>query len=759
MKPAARTPRTKVKSSRKRKFKIFFTACFCFFGAIFAFAYVWWTRQLVAAEAKLPKLESYRSILANRPTQILSADSRPVVLYEIAAEKREPVRFEDIPDRVIKATLAAEDKRFYQHSGVDAWAVVRQTLVNARSQSVKGGASTLTMQLAKRVFSNSNQSISRKIADAAMAIQIERHYSKNSILEMYLNQVFYGSQAYGVAKAAEVYFGKKLKDLTWGQAATLARCVQRPSVVNPFANLEASIEARNSVLSVLRDEKWITEREYESAKDEDLSKQLAPRSTSRKSFRKKAPYFVDYVLDELGSRLPNVDLSAGGYRIYTTINYDMQLVAEKEVRNLVDDYGSVNTGAFLLTDRDGRIQAMVGGVDYDRNQFNFVANGKRQPGSSFKPFIYALAFDSGAIGPHTQLSNEPPENIFDPVTGKKWEPKNSDGTVGGSMDVYNAFIFSKNLPAIDTLRLLGPRRFTQRAPSAFGFNERLPAVPSLALGTAEVTPLQLAEAYSVFMTGGDRRPTYGIVSVEGPDGSTVKNFVPDPLPSGLRPQTLEFMDYLLRGVIEEGTATRGRSVLNAHGKTGTTNDNRDAWFCGYSDELLGIGWISGESKDRRGRWIYPEMSSTVFGGTVTIQMWREIMKRCQEMIHEERSPKPKYSFWGMASPDSENRPRRSRRERDESTVDEPAVEPDPTTDEPVSEPDNTPVDVPPPPSTPAERTPEPTPRARSEGEFITVYICPDSGLLASSGCPEQRPARFRRGEQPRRYCRRDHSGD
>lgn len=754
----------KVKSSRKRKWKIFGVTVFCLFGMGAAGGYVWWTKKLEEAQAKLPKLESYRSVLSSSPSQILSADSKPVVLWEIAAEKRLPVKYDNIPKRVIYATLAAEDKRFYDHGGIDTWSVLRALVTNAQAGAIRGGGSTITMQLAKRVYTDSKVTFKRKVDDAAMAIQIERHYSKNTILEMYLNQVYYGNQAYGIAKAADVYFGKKLEQLTWGQAAALARCVQRPSRVNPIADVDAATSARNDVLSVMRDEKMITDAEYRQAKAEDLGKQVVSQRSKSNSMTKKAPYFVDYILDEVSRRLPNIDLSQGGYRIQTTINYDMQKVAEREVKELVDDYRSVQTGAFLLTDREGRIQAMVGGVDYDRNQFNFIANGKRQPGSSFKPFIYALAFDSGAIGPHTSLSNEPPDDIFDPVTRRKWVPKNSDGTVGGSMDVYNAFIFSKNLPAIDTLRLLGPRRFTQRAASAFGFVSEMPAVPSLALGTAEVTPLELAGAYSVFQNSGERRPAYGLVSVEGPDGQTIKSFVPDPQASGLRKTTLEFMDYLMRGVINEGTATRGRDVRNARGKTGTTNDNRDAWFCGYSDELLGIGWISGETKDSKGRWSYPEMNSTVFGGTVTIQMWRGIMRECQQMISEERAPKPTYSFWGQSSPNSPNRRRSRERDAEPSAIEEPDVEPGPDGDITPVEPDPNVED---PSTTPASNPNRDRPRDRERerptntdegGAYETVYVCPDSGLLASSSCPEQRPMRYRRGDGPRRYCRKDHGG-
>ncbi|MCE9557520.1 MAG: transglycosylase domain-containing protein, partial [Armatimonadetes bacterium] len=660
-----------------------------------------------------------------------------------------------VPDRIIKATLAAEDKRFYEHDGIDTISVLRQVLTNIRDKKIKGGASTLTMQLAKRLFTESEKTVGRKLADAAMAVQIERHYSKNAILEMYLNQVYYGAQAYGIQRAAEVYFGKALHELTWGEAAALARCVRMPGRETPFLDIEAATRNRDQVLKNLLEEKWVTNDQYNRAIAEDLGSQLASPAEQKSESEKKAPYFVDYVLEQVHEKCPELDLTDGGYKIYTSLNYDMQKVAEEEVRNLVREHRGdrVRTGAFLLTDRAGRIQAMVGGVDYERNQFNMVTHGRRQPGSAFKPFIYSVALDTGAIQYGQDLRNEPPEGIYDPSTRKKWEPKNSDGTRGGMIDMHTAFIFSKNLPAIDVLvNHLPPAKFVRLAKPEFGFTSELGANYSIALGTSEVTPLELAGGYSVFMNQGERHPSYGIVNIEAPDGHTVRSFVPDSVPSGMQKITMEMMDRLLRDVVQQGTATRASNVPNARGKTGTTNDNRDAWFCGYTDELLGIGWISGEtpSGPRKGTWLYPEMSRNVFGGTVTIQMWRGIVRRCQRMIKEEEGPNPEYSF-------------RSNRSQDDSVSSDtgaadPDVAPDavtPDVTEPVVEPD---------PSEPPPTDVSPTPRGRGRepgiqagNEFVEVSICPDSGLLAASTCPESVPTRFRKGRAPSRYCRLNHN--
>lgn len=758
------------KSTWKRRFKIFGLLSFIALVIGFSAGYFVWLKALTAAAKEVPKLEKFRAMIATAPTEIVSADGK--VLYSFINERREPIKISDVPQLVIDTTLAAEDRRFYEHDGVDEIAVLRQVVTNARERRIEGGASTLTMQLAKRLFTGSQQTISRKLQDAALAIQIERKYTKDEILELYLNQVFYGQRAYGIQTAARTYFDKPLDKLTIAEAALLARCVRRPSDENPVANLDKAVANRNVVLKVLLTDKKISKSEYEQAIAEPVK--LSRRPMARSTSEKAAPYFVDYVLDRLDHEMPGVDFSLGGYRIETTLDFRMQEIAEQEVRKLVRRYrrSGVTTGAFILTNRQGHVVAMVGGVDYERNEFNMIYQGRRQPGSSMKPFVYAMALERGEVGPYDSISNEA-INWYDRPSRKWWRPKNSDGTVGGSLPIRTCLIFSKNLPSIRIMEKLGPTKFVGDARNVFGFETPLEPNLSLVLGTTAVSPMELARAYSVFMTKGDLLPVYGIKRVFGPEGTVVRNFTLTPRIGVLSAPTAETVDGWLRDVVTSGTATRASSVTNAHGKTGTTQDNRDAWFAGYTQQFLGIGWIASEvpnpDKNSRLKWIYNEMSSSVFGGTVTVQMWTRIMNRCQE-IYREEDAKLGSDKWSDPEEEVEDRPRR-RRTNDEPEPDpqepepqEPSVEspgPDEQREPPrrnrEPEPNPKPREDPPPVNNTPPADPAPPRNDRGRRSTVTVMVCPDSGRLAKDSCPEQMPRTYISGEEPKRYCTKDHS--
>lgn len=591
-----------------------------------------WQRALANASTKIPNLESLLDKIARSPTEILSEDGH--VLYTVTAENRQPIRIEDVPLVVRQATLAAEDKRFFDHSGVDAWAIGRALFTSAKEGRAAQGASTITMQLAKRLYTSPQKTFGRKIEDMALAVMIERTKTKQQILELYLNQVFYGSGAYGIQSAADVYFGKELDKLTIAEAALLSRCVRRPSDENPYADPEKAIANRNVVLNTMREEGMITEQQYQSA----LKEKLKLRRTRSRILtgEKTAPYFVDYVLDVVRRELPNIDVTAGGYRIETTLNTVMQEDAEQAVRKLVNDYrkSRVTTGAFVLMNREGQILAMVGGVDYKRNQFNMVSQGRRQPGSSFKPFVYAAALERHDIRPTDSISNA--RFVYRTGGGKVWSPDNSSGRYGGSVSIRTAIASSINVPAVRVMDKVGPSIAVEFAHDVFGFQSELAPVLSLVLGAGAVSPLEMAQGYSVFMLNGDRATPYGIKRIIGPNGELVKSFEPRIASGVLSSSTAQLMDGFLRAVVTSGTARRASSVINARGKTGTTSDNLDAWFCGYTDELLGIGWIANEvpSKSKDRKWDYLKMSSTVFGGTVTVRMWTDIMTTAQKKIGE-----------------------------------------------------------------------------------------------------------------------------
>lgn len=597
-------------------------------GAMFAML-------LNEASEQIPTLDAKMASIRVGPTRIMSSDGK--LLYESATEYRIPTEIAEVPDLVQKATLAAEDKRFYEHDGVDPWAVARQVFTNVREQRVAGGASTLTMQLAKRLYTSPEQSFKRKLEDAALALQIERKLTKSQILELYLNQVFYGSGAYGITAAADVYFGKSLDELTASEAAMLSRCVRRPSSENPFVNYEKAIENRNAVLAVMFEEKMISKAEYDEALAD--RPKLAEDENRLQATIKRAPYFVRYILDQARLEL-GVDVAQGGYTIETSLDSRLQKFAEDRARRLVDSYrrSGVTTNAFMLMNRSGEILCMIGGVDYAKNKYNAVTQGKRQPGSAMKPLVYGAAFEQGVLTPSDPIRAD---TYRERDGGHTWTVEGRKG--GSSVPVSSAIQFSMNPPAVRAMKMVNPKVFVEGyARRVYGLTTSMIAVPSLVLGSVAVRPIELAQAYSIFQHEGSRVKPYGMRRILDSSGNVVRTFDPQVTRSLMSSASAEDMDYCLRKVVQGGTGSYASSVRRARGKTGTTNDNRDAWFIGYTDNYLAVSWVANEQFDREHRvWVYKPMSNYVMGGKVPILMWRDVMKECQDLFGEpEVKPDP-----------------------------------------------------------------------------------------------------------------------
>lgn len=769
-----------------RRLQIFGLLGFIFASAAVIAGWVFWAAKVKEVRPKLALLTNVRQSLDISPTQIISSDGK--VLYEFVAEKREWVNIDDVPKLVQDATIAAEDKRFYQHHGVDYVAGLKKVFTTVKEGEVSGGASTITMQLAKRLFSDSEQTVNRKIQDMAIATEIEKTYDKKHILEMYLNQVYYGSYAYGIKKAAEVYFDKSLDELTAAEAAMLSRCVRRPSSQNPFKNLEVSTKNRNVVLKLMLEEGMITQSVYDSAIKEKVKLSKRPPSAGERS-TKQAPYFVDYILKELQDKpqFQDIDVEAGGYKIYTTLDTRLQKISDQQVRRLVDrNRGArITTGAFLLLNSQGKIMAMTGGYDYDRNQFNVVSQGRRQPGSSFKPFVYSLALEQRVIGPSDVLSND--NRTFRLAGNPPYSPRNSSGKYGGPVDIGTAVAFSINVPAVDALYRYGKSRglndFSKRCRTEFGFESKIHPYLSSALGASEVSPIEMARGFSTFMLSGGRFEPFGITKVLGPnqevlytEGQLIKRGV-------VRADVCDLVDSYMRGVVTRGTARAASGITNARGKTGTTSDNKDAWFCGYTDKFMGIGWIANERIEKRPdgtkRAVYDEMNRSVFGGTYTVQIWTGVMREAQRIYGEKPNGRgaPSVRWSGEVDMD-----------RDPNADEDPQATPADTADQnpdgegtPVDRPGRTPEVNPPigpdtdpasnpdagttdPPKKPVEADPKP-PRDQGRqdnpprndppeegGGTVTVVICADTGMVAKDSCPEKTPRTYRKGRQPKRAC-------
>lgn len=693
-------------------------------------------RRIDAAAAMIPELPARMTDSYSRPSVIMSSDGK--TLMSLTTEYRNPKRLGSIPEHVRYAILAAEDKRFYDHQGLDYRGLMRAAWTTVSGKRVEGG-STLSMQLAKQVFTNSEKSIDRKMQDIALAMEIERSLTKDQILEFYMNYVYFGAGAYGVGAAASVYFGKELDELTIAEAALIARCARRPSKENPFADLETATFNRNLVLATMKEEGWITENEFAEAKGEPVTlvknRRYVPGST------KLAPYFTDYVFRELHRLLPQIDVTKGGYRVETTLDYALDLYSAERVRQLVRRYqgARVTQGAFMVMDKEGRILAMTGGADYQRNQFNAVVDGSRQPGSSFKPFIYAAGFDKGIFSPRGSIRNDP--FMIEDDSGRRRAVRG--GGKGGSVSVRSAIAMSINTPAVWANKMVGYNNAVHFAQTRFGFTSNLPPVPTLALGSGSVSLLEMGRAYSTFQNGGDRVEPYVIVRVTDPAGKVIYRGGPVVERLALSSSAAQGIDYCLRAVVTSGTGRAAGSVTNARGKTGTTSDNKDAWFCGYTDRLIGIGWVGNEYRTASGAVRYGEMSPSIMGGYIVAPLWAEIVGRAQA-----KYPEKARSISGGSAVSAP-------REQE-------AVEPEPPADEPPADEGETPAgegdrsDGSKPPETkvvedPPAKPVEPESTGGGEG-LIAVELCADSGARATAYCPERVRRRFPPDRVPSKPC-------
>ncbi len=715
----------------------------------------------------------------NTPTtKMVSRDG--VVLYTVSKEYRTLLKLNEIPKFVQNAVIAAEDKRFYQHSGVDMTSILRAVFVDVRRQKLSQGSSTITMQLVKLLFNGSKRTFDRKMNDIAYAQALEQRLPKDRILELYLNKVFFGEGAYGIGEAAKVYFNKNISELTIGEAAMLARCIRRPSYENPIRDIEAATQNRDVVLGIMRAEHMITDEQYEQAVTEKPHINPKPNATGI-HIRPGTEHFVDHVMKFVEKDL-GLDLNNGGYTIETSLDYSLQKQAVSAVKDFVANHRSyrVNQGAFMAMDSDGFILAEVGALNYSVHHQNIVTSGSLQPGSGFKPILYATALKQGTISMDSMLSNAPIREVDE--RGKVWEPKNASRNENqSSYSLRSALANSINLCAIHTIQQVGPTVVVQTAYDSFGFKSKLEPYDPLALGASAVTPLEMAEAYSVFMLHGDRVHPQPVLRILDADGTLVKQYEPQRFSGAFDGGVSDQVDELLRGVVEHGTGTEALSVPDARGKTGTTNDAKDAWFTGYADGVLATAWFGHEVRSGK-TWVLRPMSSAVYGGTTAAKVWADIMSTARDKYarnpgvpKEDAAPKPKPK-------DPEAGP-----EVDPDLVAVPpsaVVPPDGTTtgdvdansgvmtssapgtsattkapDDPLPGTKPKGTDTPPLDAPPAVKTKRAEKPKDDEAETVTVDICVDSGLIANPYCQETVSRTFKKGKEPKRKCRIHGPGD
>jgi penicillin-binding protein 1A len=575
----------------------------------------------------LKQLEEYKPKLASK---VYSADMK--IIHEYFEEKRSYVPLEEMPDALIKAVIATEDRRFYDHWGMNLKRFARAALVNLTSLSFKQGASTLTQQLARQLYLTLEKTVTRKIKEVLTAIQIERTYTKDEILEMYLNHMNFGHGAYGAQSASLKYFDKEVRDLTVDECATLVGVLPAPAYYSPLKYPERALTRRNIVLAAMRTMRYLNEEEYADY----LKKPITVVDGAGSSSYGLAPYFTEYLRQILQEEY-GYSLYTDGLSIYTTLDTRAQACAEAAIRNhlqvlqakakemytkkkafiqimdpkflegknvdkilrdtalvdsLINARATVQAALISIDPRNGHILAWVGGRDFDESKYNRVVQARRQPGSAFKPFVYTVAIDNG-YPTTTEVLNQPVVTML--PNGDRWSPQNYDLSVGGPTTFREGLRRSLNLVTVRVLQsvIQKPSLVVEYA-HKMGIQSPLDPVDALALGACDVTPLEITSAFGVFANGGVRVEPIGILRVEDKNGNVLEQNIPNSQ-EVLRKETAYIMTDLLRTVVDRGTGAGARSIYNfyrpAGGKTGTTNDFSDAWFIGFTPQMVTGVWV------------------------------------------------------------------------------------------------------------------------------------------------------------------------
>lgn len=505
-----------------------------------------------------------------------------------AGENRQSVPLQAISPNLLHATLAIEDQRFYDHLGFDMKGMARAVLVNVEHLKAKQGASTLTQQLARNLYLTHERTWKRKFKEAMYTIQLEMHYSKDEILALYLNQIYYGHGAYGAEAASQLYYGKHAKDLSLAESAMLAGIPKGPKYYSPYLDMKNAKDRQKVILQTMAEQGLIAQSEADEAAAEILKLQPLGSSTQDGT----APYFRDYIryiaVDKLG--IDEQLLSEGGIRIYTTLDPDAQRAAEDAVAKGIPANSEQQAALISIDPRNGYIKAMVGGRNYKSNQFNRVFAKTRQPGSSFKPILYLTALQEGAMTPVSRYKSEP--TIFTYDDGRKtYAPKNyNDKYANDYIDMRQAIASSDNIYAVNTMMTVGPDKVIEMA-RKLGIDSPMKPVPSMALGTFPVSPFEMASAFGTIAAGGVRAEPIAILRIEDSKGEVLYQARQSPQ------QVINAAHaYVLTSLMESvfdigGTGSRVSAALKrpVAGKTGTTAN--DAWLVGYTPELSTAVWV------------------------------------------------------------------------------------------------------------------------------------------------------------------------
>ena len=597
--------------NKKKVAILLFLACGLFFGILVG--------AFLALSHDLPQILNLETFRPSSVTRIYSEDK--VLLAELFVEKRDPIPLKVIPYYLKKALIATEDRTFYQHSGIDLKGILRAVISDIRAGKFVEGASTITQQLAKTLFLTPRKTLLRKIKEAFLAFHLERRYTKNEILELYLNQVYFGSGAYGVESAARIFFGKQAKDLDLAECALIAGLPKAPSRYSPLINKDLAIKRRNIVLTQMKDTGIISETAFNKTRKE----QLCLGKQNNKPV--KAPYFVDYIKNFLEKTLGSSRLYKGGLTVYTTLDSKLQkaaehavanglLAIEKRMKKQKLKNPAPECALVSLDVQSGGILTMIGGKNFYKTPFNRVTSARRQPGSAFKPIVYAYAIEHGF--PQSRTILDAPIAFKIASRQNDWRPENFSGDYKGEMTLRMALTLSKNIPAVRLIEMLGPSSVA-RFGYSLGIESTLHPNLSLALGTSEVKLINLTAAYAVFPNKGEFIKPYGVMEVVDRSGRLVWRVKPQKKVAMSRAGAAIMTD-MLKGVIQEGTGKKARVIKRpVAGKTGTTNGYKDALFIGFSPSIATGVWVGQDVFTTLGKW--------ETGARAALPIWIEFMTK------------------------------------------------------------------------------------------------------------------------------------
>ncbi|MBI4385767.1 MAG: PBP1A family penicillin-binding protein [Elusimicrobia bacterium] len=632
----------------------------------------------VAARRFLEDIPDFRALEEYTPSLTTRVyDIHGEIIAELSIEKRALLSLSDIPVDLQNAVIATEDDQFFRHWGISFRGILRAALRNIVRGRVLQGGSTLTQQLSKLIFFTPERKFSRKIKEVLLALQLERNFSKEEILQFYLNQIYFGHGAYGVQAAARIYFGKDVKQLTLGECAMLAGLIRYPGGYSPFNNLKRAQARRNFVLSRMLDNNFVQVAEARAAMSESLPTTRPPMTGIQ------ATYFVENIRRRLEPKYGYDALWKGGLHIYTTLDLSLQKTVEAVMDNALAEFDrkayeewdrklqaeiasleppSVSTnppppiqGAFVLLDvKTGAVRAMVGGRG--DSQYNRAIQAHRQPGSTFKPFVWGAALQSG-MTQSTLVEDMPLAYYYDgrdwrllegatdqyaitlatapfaqSMDFKVWVPSNFDGKFLGVITLRKALSLSRNVASVRIIEQVGPPQVVALA-QKMGIRSRLEPVLSLGLGSSVVSPIEMANSFGTFANGGIHVEPFDVLRVENAQGRVMEQHIPGER-EAMSPQLAYLTTHLMKGVVEGGTASYARRLGRPlAGKTGTTNENRDLWFVGFTPDLVAGAWMGYDDFSSLGRHDWT-------GGSTVVPWWTEIMEPILRDIPRRDFPVP-----------------------------------------------------------------------------------------------------------------------